>query len=108
MTTLKQPTPLDDFLFDLRGYLVIKNAIAPELLQALHHSIDTLPPLAVGQWLGNAQRRDYTKDTGLEIHNCVELGTPFEELIDHPNWIQYVRRYGGEANSYVEGLFIDE
>jgi hypothetical protein len=29
-------------------------------------------------------------------------------MIDYPGWINYVRRYCGEADSYVQGLFIDE
>ncbi|MGQ0605036.1 MAG: phytanoyl-CoA dioxygenase family protein [Anaerolineales bacterium] len=103
-----QPSSLDDFFFDLRGYLVLKQAITPELVAALNAGIDALPPLAYGQWLGNAQRRDYNDATGLEIHNCVELGAPFETLVDHPSWINHVRRYCGEAQSYIEGLFIDE
>ena len=102
------PTALDDFLFDLRGYLILKNAVAPELVDRLNQAIDAIPPLEYGEWYGNAQRRDYTKDTGFELHNCVELGGPFEELIDHPGWINLVRHYCGEERSYVEGLFIDE
>jgi hypothetical protein len=38
----------------------------------------------------------------------VEVGKPFETLLDHPGWIDYVRRYCGEKGTYVEGLFIDE
>jgi ectoine hydroxylase-related dioxygenase (phytanoyl-CoA dioxygenase family) len=102
------PTELDDFFFDLNGYLVIRDAAALELVERLNRAIDALPPLEVGEWLGNAERRDYTKETGLEIHNCVELGGPFEELIDHPGWFEYVHRYCGEMGSYVDGLFIDE
>lgn len=104
----RTPTPLDDFLFDLNGYLVLKNAIESELLADLNRTFDTFPPIATGEWWGNAQRRDYTPDTGYELHNCVEAGEPFERLIDHPGWIKYVRRYCGEADSYVKGLFIDE
>jgi ectoine hydroxylase-related dioxygenase (phytanoyl-CoA dioxygenase family) len=103
-----QPTPLDDFFFDLRGYLILKQAVEPELVDDLNRMIDNLPPLEYKQWYGNTQRRDYTDSTGLELHNCVELGEPFERLIDHPGWINYVRRYCGEEQSYVEGLFIDE
>ena len=102
------PTPLDDFLFDLRGYSVLKNAVDGDLLDRLNQAIDAIPPLQVGEWYGNAQRRDYTKDTDFELHNCVELGGPFEELIDHPGWINHLRHYCGEEKSYVEGLFIDE
>jgi ectoine hydroxylase-related dioxygenase (phytanoyl-CoA dioxygenase family) len=104
----RTPTPLDDFLFDLRGYLVLENAVEPELLDDLNRAFDNFPPLNVGEWWGNAQRRDYTSDTGFELHNCVEAGEPFERLIDHPGWINYLRHYCGEEQGYVEGLFIDE
>lgn len=104
----KQPTPLDDFLFDLRGYLILKQALEPELIDELNRAVDNLPPLEGGEWYGNAQRRDYNAATGLELHNCVEAGEPFERLIDHPSWIEYARHYCGEEKSYVAGLFIDE
>lgn len=103
-----QPTPMDDYLFDLRGYLVLKGAVEPELVDALNHAFDNFPPLAPGEWWGNAQRRDYTDQTGFELHNCVEAGEPFERLIDHPSWIAKVMRYCGEEDSYVSGVFIDE
>jgi ectoine hydroxylase-related dioxygenase (phytanoyl-CoA dioxygenase family) len=106
--TPRTPTPLDDFLFDLRGYLILENAVEPPLLDELNRAIDAFPPLDYGQWWGNAQRRDYTGSTGFELHNCVEAGAPFEHLIDHPSWIEYMRHYCGEEQSYVEGLFIDE
>lgn len=103
-----QPTPMDDFLFDLRGYLVLKNAVEPELVDALNDVFDAFPVLAPGEWWGNAQRRDYTDQTGFELHNCVEAGEPFEPLIDHPSWIAKVLHYCGEGDSYVSGVFIDE
>ncbi|MCF7817088.1 MAG: phytanoyl-CoA dioxygenase family protein [Kiritimatiellales bacterium] len=102
------PSPLDDFLFDLRGYLILENAVDPEHLKELNQQFDNFPPLETNEWWGNAQRRDYTKDTGFELHNVVEIGKPFECLIDHPSWIEYVRRYCGDKDSYFEGLFIDE
>ena len=102
------PTPHDDFFFDLRGYIILKNAVAPDLLDELNGAFDNFPPLESGEWWGNAQRRDYTEDTGFELHNCVESGEPFEKLIDHPSWVNHLRRYCGEQDSYVEGLFIDE
>jgi hypothetical protein len=98
----ENPTALDDFLFDLRGYLILEQAVAPDLIDALNHNFDTFPPLETGEWWGNTQRRDYTKDTGYELHNCVEAGTPFEQLIDHPSWIKYVQRYCGEEDSYIQ------
>ena len=104
----KSPTALNDFLFDLRGFLILKNAVAPDLLNRLNRAFDEFPPLDTGEWWGNAQRRDYTQETGFELHNCVEAGQPFEELIDHPGWINYVRHYCGDEDSYTQGLFIDE
>jgi ectoine hydroxylase-related dioxygenase (phytanoyl-CoA dioxygenase family) len=102
------PSALDDFLFDLNGYLVLKNAVDKDLLARLNAAFDDFPPLEYGEWWGNAMRRDYNGATGYELHNCVEAGAPFEELIDHPGWINYLRHYCGEENSYVTGLFIDE
>jgi ectoine hydroxylase-related dioxygenase (phytanoyl-CoA dioxygenase family) len=104
----RTPTALDDFLFDLRGYLILENAVGPELVAALNAAFDQFPPLEYGEWWGNAQRRDYNGATGYELHNCLEAGAPFEELMDHPGWINYLRHYCGEEESYVAGLFIDE
>jgi len=85
MATPKQPTPLDDFLFDLRGYLILEKAAEPPLLARLNQAFDEFSPLQVGEWWGNAHRHDYTSATGFELHNCVEACAPFEELIDHPS-----------------------
>jgi ectoine hydroxylase-related dioxygenase (phytanoyl-CoA dioxygenase family) len=104
----RKPSELDDFMFDLRGYLVLENALEPELLDDLNAAFDDFPPLEMGEWRGNAQRRDYNGATGFELHNCIEAGEPFERLIDHPSWVEYARHYCGEENSYVQGLFIDE
>ena len=88
---MRQPTEMDDFLFDLRGYLILENAIEAELLDQLNPTFDAFPrDLEVGAWYNGAQRRDYTPTAGMELHNCVELGEPFERLIDHPSWINYV------------------
>jgi ectoine hydroxylase-related dioxygenase (phytanoyl-CoA dioxygenase family) len=102
------PTAMDDYLFDLRGYLVLKNAVDAEHITALNTVLDAIPPLEYGQWWGNVQRKDDNGVAGCELQNIVEAGEPFERLIDHPTWIEYLRRYCGEQGSYVEGLFIDE
>ena len=106
---MSQPTALDDFLFDLNGYLILKNAVSPELVAALNAEFDAFPrDLALGAWYKGAHRRDYNVHTGLELHQCLNIGGAFSELIDHPGWIDYVRHYAGEEKSYVEGLFVDE
>jgi ectoine hydroxylase-related dioxygenase (phytanoyl-CoA dioxygenase family) len=106
---LRQPTVLDDYLFDLRGYLILENVIEPELLDELNAEFDQFPrDLPLGGWYKGAQRRDYNSATGMELHHCLEIGGPFEKLVDHPSWLGYVQKYCGEQHSYVEGLFIDE
>ncbi len=111
MATARQPSDLDDYLFDLRGYLILRDAIDPDLVRRLNESFDEFPQdLESWGWWGNTQRSDSEGDNakGYELQNVVEAGAPFEELIDHPSWIDYMRRYAGEVDSYVEGLFIDE
>ncbi len=103
------PTPLDDYEFDLRGFLVVSGALAPDEVRLLNDAYDRFPSLSTGEWVGNAQRRDYTKDTGFELHNVLDCDDrAFEFLIDHRSWIHHVRHYAGEEGTYVEGLSIDE
>ena len=103
------PTAMDDYEFDLRGFLIIRNALSPDEVAALNEAYDRFPDLDNGEWYGNAQRRDYTKDTGFELHNVLDCGDPtFDVLIDHPAWIRHVSRYAGEQGTYVQGIMIDE
>ncbi len=98
------PTEMEDYLFDLRGYVVLKNAIAPSLLKALNRAIDALPPMPKDGWLGHLHYCHYRDDANFHLQNIFEAGAPFEELIDHPAWLGHVHRYvGGD-----DGLFIDE
>jgi ectoine hydroxylase-related dioxygenase (phytanoyl-CoA dioxygenase family) len=108
-TTAALPSALDDYLFDLRGYIVLRQAVEPELVDDLNHALDGVPQLQPGGWWGNVQRSGSAEPgKGLELQNVVEGGEAFERLIDHPSWINYMRHYAGETDSYVEGLFIDE
>lgn len=105
---MNQPHDLQDYLFDLRGYLIIENAVDTALLQQLNQAYDHFPKLEFGQWWGHAQRLDNNGSAGIEIQSIVEAGKPFETLIDHPSWTPRLRRYCGEQGTYVEGLFLDE
>ncbi len=99
---------LDDYLFDLRGYLILENAVEPELVADLNAAFDGFPELEWGGWWGNVQRFDNHGAAGVELQNIVEGGEPFERLIDHPSWVDRVRHYCGDEESYTEGIFIDE
>ena len=106
--TQLRPTPMQDYEFDLRGFVVIRGALSPDEVDALNAAYDRFPSLANGEWYGNAQRRDYTADTGFELHNVLDCGDPaFDVLIDHPSWIHHARHYAGEEGTYVQGVLID-
>lgn len=103
------PSPLEDYEFDLRGFIVIRGALSPDEIGRLNDAYDRFPNLENGEWYGNAQRRDYTADTGFELHNLFDCGDPtFEMLIDHPSWIGHARHWAGEEGTYVQGVTIDE
>ena len=97
-----------DYLFDLRGYVILKNAVDSQHLAELNKAFDQFPDLPYMGWWGNVQRLDNIGVAGLELQNIVEAGEPFEKLIDHPSWLDRLHRYCGEKGTYVDGLFIDE
>ncbi len=100
---------LQDYLFDLQGFCVLRDAVDSDHIAALNAELDKVPAdMPYLSWRGNVQRLDNNKNAGMELQNIVEGGEPFERLIDHPAWIERVARYCGESNSYVAGLFIDE
>lgn len=43
---------------------------------------------------------------GINLQNIVEGGTAFEELIDHPSWIDHARRYIGSENVFIDECFV--
>jgi hypothetical protein len=103
------PTDLEDFLFDLRGYLIIPRAIDADHLAQLNAAFDAFPAdLPWKGWWGDVQRLDNNGRAGMELQNIVHAGPAFEALIDHPSWVDRMRRYCGEQGTWVEGLFIDE
>lgn len=105
------PSEMDNYLFDLRGYLILRGALTGDQVGALNAAFDEFPEdLDPWAWWGNVQRSDSEGDNhkGYELQNVVEAGPAFEQLIDHPAWINYMRTWAGESDSYVEGLFIDE
>ncbi len=103
---------LDIYLFDLRGYLVLKQALTPGEVADLNACLNAIPPLRPGEWYGHIQAHHYGDGTsGLNLQQIYEAGEPFEKLIDHPAWIDKVKYFvGGEGTfDFHHGpLFIDE
>ena len=92
------PTELEEYLFDLRGFIIIENAVESRLIADLNAGLDELDFWGDWEWKGHLRKG------GTQISQIFEAGAPFEALIDHPAWIDYMRRFVGET----DGLFIDE
>lgn len=110
------PTALDDYLFDLQGFLVLKGAIDQQHLRELNDCIDSIPLLESNQWYGYIHRQrqdkeDHASKFGINLQQIYEAGEPFERLIDHPRWFELVKHYvGGEGtfDVYQGPVYIDE
>ena len=99
-----QPTGMEEYLFDLRGYIVLKNAVDVGHLVELNEIIDTYHDLEPDGWRGWVHRSGGAR----HLHNVFEMGEPFERLIDHPSWIHHMRRFvGGDDGLFIDESFID-
>ncbi len=109
---------LQDYLFDLQGYLILENALSEEDLGAINSWIDahweyvenpweTDNPenRRIPRWLGNIETHTYNVENGVNFQNIIEGGDVFQKLIDHPAWIHLVQKY---IHSEVNGLSIHE
>ncbi len=106
------PSALDEYLFDLRGFLVIRGALSPLEIETGNAAIDRIPrDLPRGGWHGWVQREDHPEHRGISYQQVTELGGVFEKMIDHPSCINYLLRFvgGQDCFDYAHGpLFIDE
>lgn len=111
----RQVEPMQSYLFDLRGYIMLKNAIAPDHVKAINAAIDKMiylqPPLKAGEWYGCVHAHSFGGKDGTNLQQIYEGGEPFERLIDHPNWIELIKHFvgGKDTFDYNHGpLFLDE
>ena len=97
---------MQDYLFDLQGYLVLESAISDEDLRLMNQWVDDHweyvenPWIGEGEnrqgrsrWIGNIQTHTYNIENGVNFQNIIEGGEIFEKLIDHSSWINLVRKY---------------
>ena len=108
-------SPMERYLFDLQGYLVLENAISPNLLEALNTKLDTFiemaPPLEHGQWVGAVQAHTFGGEDGVNLQQIYEAGPAFQQLIDSPSWYgKVLELIGSEQNfdNHHGPMFIDE
>ena len=96
------PTEMEEYLFDLRGYLILERAVEQNHVADMNRILDTYLDLDPDEWRGWVYRA-MTNPTR-HLHQLFEMGEPFERLIDNPAWIGHMERFvGGD-----DGLFIDE
>ena len=107
----KQISKIDKYLFDLNGFIVIQNSLNKSEVKACNKIIDKLKILKNLQWEGFVHGHNYGGKEGLNLQQIYEAGKPFENLIDHPSWINHMLEFvGGEGTfDHQHGpLFIDE
>lgn len=108
---MKKPTELERYLFDLNGYIVVKNALKKSEVNACNKIIDKLKNLKNGEWQGYIHGHNYGGKEGLNLQQIYEAGKPFEKLIDHPSWIRHMLEFVGGKGTFDHNhgpLFIDE
>ena len=59
---------IQDYLFDLRGYIFLRNAVSPDLVERLNRAIDPFLDLEYLQWRGNVQRLDNNANAGFSCY----------------------------------------
>ena len=102
-------TPEEKYLFDLQGYLVVRQVLSDELLGRINETIDELEKLDDEAVAARGAARKYVQDDnvyaqkgvqtkGLGDYNCNALGYGgvFEELVDLPTTLPYIDEMIGE------------
>jgi hypothetical protein len=105
------PTDLDEYLFDLQGFLLLRGVLAAADIAEGNALIDAVPPLERGAWHGWVQREDHPEHRGVSYQQVFELGGVFERMIDHPRYLNYLFRFigGHETHDHYHGpAAIDE
>lgn len=105
-------TDKDIYLFDLRGYLVLKGAISPDHVAEINSILDSMRDVQPGGWRGFVHGHFFASaKEGLNLQQIYEGGEPFERLIDNPAWIDKVKHFVGGQEDFDSNhgpLFIDE
>jgi hypothetical protein len=108
-------TAREEYMFDLNGYLILKNVLTKSHVAEMNAILDGIttldPPLGQGEWYGCVHAHSYGGAEGINLQQIYEAGEPFERLIDYPGWFAKVKHFvGGERSfDWAHGpLFIDE
>ncbi len=104
---------MDRYLFDLKGFIVLRGALSPEEVAACNETLDELQDIRPNEWRGHVHGHNFTGEhEGKNLQQIYEAGPAFEKLIDHPSWINKVTHFLGTDQPNFDGhhgpCFIDE
>ena len=107
----KVPTALEEYLFDLNGFVVLRGVLSASEIADCTREIDQIPrSVPRSGWHGFIQREDHPEHRGISYQQVYELPA-FSRIIDHPNLINYVARFVGGRDTFDyhhAPLYIDE
>ena len=90
-------TPMQEYLFDLNGYLVLKGAISPDDVAAMNATYDAIATANIDGkgWFGRVGVNNSGRQEGMIFEQLYEAGAVWEKLIDHPAWYNKVAHFVG-------------
>jgi hypothetical protein len=99
---------LIDYLFDLNGYIILKQGIRRDDLLEINGWVDARWDYVEGErrrsgqesgaWIGHVETHTYSGFDGCNFQNIIEGGPVFRRLIDYPSWITHCRRWINPVN----------
>ncbi|MEE2659312.1 MAG: phytanoyl-CoA dioxygenase family protein [Candidatus Latescibacterota bacterium] len=99
----REDEQLINYLFELYGYLILKEAVAVDDVAEMNAWADEHQPYMNdvrpqqghenSRWIGHVETHTYSGADGINFQNILEGSAVFERLIDHPIWIDHVRRF---------------
>lgn len=111
-------TDMEEYLFDLNGYLILKGALSPDQVDACNKTYDEVEEAAQKMqkdqdWFGRVWVNNSGRQEGLGMQQLYEAGDVWEELIDHPSWFEKVKHFVGtddpeNFDGHHGPAFIDE
>jgi len=101
---MKQVTESEKFLFDIQGYLILRDAIDCDLVEALDHAVvqneafDHDESWADGLPIVTAQHfiKDHNVEHQVRLNGLPRLDPIFDRLIGHPSVLPYLKEFMGE------------
>lgn len=108
------PSEMERYLFDLNGFIVIRNALSLDEVAACNGTLDEVRDFVGDGWHGHVHLyNDPTRQEGILLQQVYEAGPVWQRMIDHPSWFnKAVHFIGSDDPENFDGhhgpAFIDE